>query len=539
MTETTLDTTNEQFTLKYKNGKITHICFDKNLDLELYELIGSIVDNRNFLSHESQKVSLRPTHLFPYLDKLKSSYANGNQCLENLLLLLDSSFSEKNEVYEQMIAKGKISFDYLHKMFHTKQKIYFLEDKHIRAGIVDSNSITNTSYGEKIFNIKYKYVISNGNSFLITTGTVNIPFFIGNINIYDLNVKPLDESTELYKSLKSRGKKYEYYSTKFHHISYKGMSKTTDMYGRPCYIYVNSRVMIDCEGSILYNQNNSIQIAENLDNTIDEDWLFSAPHFIMGYVFNSRKWCSLFIDNYSDIVFNENAFKALVLNETKKQVIESLVEYCDDTFSDMISGKSGGAVMLFHGMPGLGKTLTCEAIAEKMHKPLYSITVGDIGTDPRTVESNLSKIIVLAHRWMAIILLDEADIFLEKRTIQDIHRNALVGIFLRLLEKYSGIFILTTNRLETIDDAFKSRISIFLKYKDFSVEDRLQVVVNMIELISQTNDITSEYIAELSNSNLNGRQIKNYIRMANCIALANKEILADKHIQQIIAINEL
>jgi SpoVK/Ycf46/Vps4 family AAA+-type ATPase len=194
--------------------------------------------------------------------------------------------------------------------------------------------------------------------------------------------------------------------------------------------------------------------------------------------------------------------------------------------------------MLFHGTPGLGKTLTCEAIAEKMHRPLYSVTVGDIGTDSTTVERNLSKIISLSHRWMAIILLDEADIFLEQRTINDIQRNALVGIFLRILEKYSGIFILTTNRVDTIDEAFKSRISIFLKYSEFSVDYRFKVITKLLAILIPTNIVSQEYIGTMSNLKLNGRQIKNYIRMANCLAMARGENLGDKHIAQIIDINE-
>jgi hypothetical protein len=415
-----LDTSDDQFTLKYKNGKVTHICFDKDLDLDLYELIGSIIDNKNFVNQETQKVSIRPTHLFPYLDKLKESYKNGNMCLEKLLLLLDSSFSEKNEAYDSMLAKGKITFDYLHKLFNRGQKIVWCSDGFYYGGVVESNSIGVDQWQQKIFVIKYKYVSSNGNAFLVTTATINIPIFVGLTDINNLNVKPLDQTSEQYELLKLRGNKYEQYALNYHHLSYKGMCKSVDMYGRQCFVHIDSRVMVDCEGSMLYNQNYSIPSLENLESSIDDHWLFTCPASIMGYVFSVRKWCSLFIDNYSQIQFNDNAFDSLVLNHHKKDVIEALVTHCDHTFSDIISGKSGGAVMLFHGAPGLGKTLTCEAIAEKMHKPLYSITVGDIGTDSRTVEQNLSKIISLAHRWMAIILLDEADIFLEQRTINDI-----------------------------------------------------------------------------------------------------------------------
>lgn len=58
------------------------------------------------------------------------------------------------------------------------------------------------------------------------------------------------------------------------------------------------------------------------------------------------------------------------------------------------------------------------------------------------------------------MLLDEADVFLERRVNNDIKRNAMVGVFLRLLEYHQGILFLTTNRVSTFDDAFNSRISV-------------------------------------------------------------------------------
>jgi len=87
-----------------------------------------------------------------------------------------------------------------------------------------------------------------------------------------------------------------------------------------------------------------------------------------------------------------------------------------------------------HGPPGTGKTLTAEAIAELLKRPLYSVSVGELGTTVEKLEEKLREILEVAHLWNAVILLDEADIFLEKRSDNDIHRNAMVGIFLRLLE---------------------------------------------------------------------------------------------------------
>jgi hypothetical protein len=77
-----------------------------------------------------------------------------------------------------------------------------------------------------------------------------------------------------------------------------------------------------------------------------------------------------------------------------------------------------------------------ESIAEFLKCPLYIISGGEVGTNSRMVEEELKKILDISMTWGCVILLDEADVFLEKRTAQDIHRNALVSIFLRLIEYF-------------------------------------------------------------------------------------------------------
>jgi hypothetical protein len=98
--------------------------------------------------------------------------------------------------------------------------------------------------------------------------------------------------------------------------------------------------------------------------------------------------------------------------------------------------------------PGTGRTLTAEGTSELLQCPLYMPSANELGTDSRFLESELQKILDICHAWDTILLLDETDVSLEKRNMHDIHRNALVSIFLRQLEYSQGILSFTMNRVE-------------------------------------------------------------------------------------------
>jgi len=225
-------------------------------------------------------------------------------------------------------------------------------------------------------------------------------------------------------------------------------------------------------------------------------------------------------------IFDDAAFSRLVLDVQYKEMIKALVENKGATFTDIITGKGGGCIILLHGSPGVGKTLTAEAIAELLHKPLYSVSVGELGTNTDQLENSLREILEVASTWDAVILIDEADIFLEKRTENDIVRNAMVGIFLRLLEYHQGVLFLTTNRVKTFDKAFHSRISIALKYDDLGIEARAKVWQNFLD-VAHLKGID---INQLKKYDLNGRQIKNTIRLSQSIAYSKNEPTSTEHI---------
>ena len=70
---------------------------------------------------------------------------------------------------------------------------------------------------------------------------------------------------------------------------------------------------------------------------------------------------------------------------------------------------------------------TIECIAQFTKRPLISLTISDIGTDPEDAERNLTSYFERAKLWDAIILIDEADIYMERREVQDLTRNSLVS----------------------------------------------------------------------------------------------------------------
>ncbi|KAL9621864.1 MAG: hypothetical protein Q9160_003685 [Pyrenula sp. 1 TL-2023] len=108
-------------------------------------------------------------------------------------------------------------------------------------------------------------------------------------------------------------------------------------------------------------------------------------------------------------------------------------------------------------------------------QPLLSLTGGDIGTDEKEMENELSKYFRLAEAWNAIMLIDEADVFLERRATSNLRRISIVSIFLRTIEYHRGILFLTTNRVGTFDDAFVSRIHAVIRYGNLTNENRVQI----------------------------------------------------------------
>lgn len=134
------------------------------------------------------------------------------------------------------------------------------------------------------------------------------------------------------------------------------------------------------------------------------------------------------------------------------------------------------------------------------------------------------------------------DVFLEQRSLEDLKRNSLVSVFLRVLEYYEGILILTSNRVGTFDEAFKSRIQLALHYPTLGPYKRGKIWENFLKRLEKLKDTSvdisdiRDHVEQLQNVDMNGRQIRNVITTARQYAKWKNVTLTYKHLKEVIDI---
>jgi hypothetical protein len=206
--------------------------------------------------------------------------------------------------------------------------------------------------------------------------------------------------------------------------------------------------------------------------------------YILTYDITSFRYAVVHANNITPYAYNPEIIDKLVISAQRKKILSSLIG-SKNNFEDLISGKSGGIVILSTGESGLGKTLTAEVYSEVMKKPLYCVQSSQLGISVADIEINLNKVLYRAEKWDAVLLIDEADSYIYKRG-NDILQNCIVGTFLRLMEYYNGILFLTSNRPNTIDDAIMSRVTLHIKYDLPTYEETVQ----LWNILSENFDMT-------------------------------------------------
>ncbi|WYZ35140.1 hypothetical protein EsH8_I_001416 [Colletotrichum jinshuiense] len=489
--------------------------------------------------------------------------------LQLLVRTLDDMLGETREKKRRLQASGLISFKMAWTYFPRGSIVYSSARNTEMLCKVEDTAYERTQAGV-FLNINCKILAFNGESFVWVDHQLQIQKFSGNKPIRELAHYPLQfhlQKDEIIQRTLARGKRVlDLQGLKY--CTYNGIA-TADKNKHN----VEGRILIDVVGYNKYERTqgkretddpetrrNRVtrrhlpedEVNEPKPDKVEEtkpdkhlsekdqlknkeemlaredDLVFMSP-LIEGFALKNKLWMGFYVEDIEPIVWNDKAYDHLVYDEQQKDLVLSFVENHGlsnkNAVEDVIVGKGQGLIILLSGPPGTGKTLTAEAVADRTHRPLFYLQAEDLGINPSTLGEKIKRVFEMATEWNAVILLDEADVFMAERNPNDIARNELVSIFLRELEYFRGIIFLTTNLYNTIDTAFRSRVSLHLLFKSLSPDARELIWRKFLGRLPQNETIegadsgmglvSDEDLKELGQWQLNGREIKTAVKMVS------------------------
>lgn len=231
-------------------------------------------------------------------------------------------------------------------------------------------------------------------------------------------------------------------------------------------------------------------------------------------------------------VYRPEVKDKLILSPEHSDLIDALTSDRDVLMEDIVSGKSGGTTIILQGKAGTGKTLTAEVYAEVMKVPLYRVHSGQLGIEPESVENVLKESMKRANRWNCALLIDECDVFLRARG-DSLEHNAIVGVFLRVLEYFNGLLFLTTNRVDELDEAILSRAIANIKFNLPGEAERARLWKTLGEVF-QVKLLKEDKACQRLAKDLqcSGRDIKGLIRLAVKYSRQRKKVLTVEDIKR-------
>ncbi|MBX9611593.1 MAG: ATP-binding protein [Burkholderiales bacterium] len=139
----------------------------------------------------------------------------------------------------------------------------------------------------------------------------------------------------------------------------------------------------------------------------------------------------------------------------------------------------GHGTLCFYGAPGTGKTALGEHIAQRLERPLIIKQASDLMSKyVGETEQNMAAMFKEAEAEKAVLLLDEADSFLQdRRGAQRTYEVTEVNEMLQGMERYAGVFVCTTNLLDRIDQAALRRFTFKIRFKPLTAAQREKMFV--------------------------------------------------------------
>lgn len=248
-----------------------------------------------------------------------------------------------------------------------------------------------------------------------------------------------------------------------------------------------------------------------------------ALETLLNYVKTSGDWGRLAV--------NAETLRELCNLESRCLYRERLQKFVGSVLGAQLNS---GVRALFSGPSGTGKTLAARLLASTLQKDLYRLDLSSVVNKYiGETEKNLHQVFALAEELDIILLLDEGDALLTRRTnvqtSNDRYANLETNYLLQRLETFEGILIVTTNASDRIDSAFQRRLDVVIDFRPPEAAERWAIW--QLHLPT-THSVDFTFLEEVAvRCNLTGGQISNAVLHASLLGLRDGAVLASAHLE--------
>jgi len=164
--------------------------------------------------------------------------------------------------------------------------------------------------------------------------------------------------------------------------------------------------------------------------------------------------------------------------------------------------RTGSGRLCLYGPPGTGKTAFGHHLAEVLDQPLLLKRASDLQSKwLGETEQNIARMFEEASADNAVLLLDEADSFLQdRRGAERSWEVSQVNEMLTQLESFSGIFVASTNLMDRLDQASLRRFDLKIRFGYLGGPKAVTMFRDSLGLLGlPSNPVAEGQVASLTN----------------------------------------
>jgi ATPase family associated with various cellular activities (AAA) len=193
-----------------------------------------------------------------------------------------------------------------------------------------------------------------------------------------------------------------------------------------------------------------------------------------------------------------------------------------------------GVRALLQGPSGTGKTLAARLLGSALRMDVYRVDLAAVVNKYiGETEKNLARLFALAEELDVILLLDEGDALLARRTSvassNDRYANLETNYLLQRIEEYQGILVVTTNAGDLIDGAFQRRLDVVVTFRAPDPAERWAIWQLHLPAAHAVDPALLGEVA--ARCHLGGGQIRNAVLHASVLALADGGPVRSEHLE--------